>query len=87
MIKRIGDKVYVVRDTKKYLVNHPTNGDGQIPGRQLAQIAQGDYGDLVREIYEAQEQVAAPHRFAWRGIINSLGDFSEVLPPTNPTPL
>lgn len=77
------NKVYFIKDDKKYLISHPEHG-AEVPGRQLAQIARGDYGELVQEIYEAQEVENLPHRFAYQGIINSLGDFAQVLPPTAP---
>lgn len=81
-----GEKAYLVWGEKKYRLNHPDHG-GTIPSRQLRQIANGDYGPLVKAIYEAQAKIGVPHRFAWTGIANELGDFTEVLPPTKPKPV
>lgn len=83
-ILKKNDKVYLVKDDKKYLISHPQHG-AEVPGHQLAQIARGDYGELAQEVYGAQEVENFPHRFAYQGIINSLGDFAQVLPPTNPS--
>jgi hypothetical protein len=84
MVIRENGKIYLVKDGLKYMINNPEHGE-VLPPRQLAQIAHGDYGQLVKEIYEAQKSEGLPHRFAWRGIVNSLGDFNEVLPPTRPS--
>jgi hypothetical protein len=83
-INRIMKKIYFEYGGVRYLVNHPTNG-AVLPERQQTQVARGEYGPLVKGIFEAQTACGAEHRFAWRGIINALGDFEEVLPPTKPS--
>jgi len=80
------EKVYVEFEGMRYLINHPDHGM-VIRGRQLALIALGEYGELPKAIYEAQAAHGIPHRFAWRGIENSLGDFGWVSPPTKGRPV
>ncbi len=82
--KEKNSRIYLVREDKKYLINSLELGQ-IITGRQLAQIANGEYGELVKAIYEAQEEIGVAHRFAWTGIINSMGDFAKVLPPCKPS--
>lgn len=85
MIRKLEDgRIYLVIGDKKYLINHPRFGE-IITGRQLGQIEHGEYGGLPKAIYEAQKEVGVPHRFAWTGIINSMGDYAKVFPPCKPS--
>lgn len=76
---------YLVWGDKAYRLDHPTNGD-KIPGRQADHCLRGRYGPLVQAIAEAQLALGLPIRMAWRGVVNSLGDYAEVFPPTLPVP-
>jgi len=79
------EKIYVEFEGMKYRLGLP---HGEIvEGRQLAQIGRGEYGELPKRIYEAQAANGLPHRFAWRSVINAIGDFSEVMPPTAGKPV
>lgn len=71
------------------------NGDpardrtGELPGvelapRQLAFARQGDYGPVAQAWAAAHDERGIVPRFAYRGIMNELGDHAEVSPAFNP---
>lgn len=57
---------------------------GEIDGRQVGFVLSGGYGEVVQAWARAAQEVGAPLRFAWRGVINSLGDHASVSPPWKP---
>ena len=64
---------------------------GELPGeelepRQLAQVRRGDYGPVAQAWAAAHDEREIVPRFAYRGIMNALGDHAEVSPAFNPHP-
>lgn len=65
--------------------------DGELPGveldrRQLAAVRLGDYGPVAQAWAAAHDARGIVPRFAYRGIVNALGDHAEVSPAFNPRP-
>jgi hypothetical protein len=66
--------------------SYAIGGDGgvELEGRQYQQVLRGDYGEVVQAFALAAQECGITPRFAWRGVINSMGDHGNVLPPYNP---
>lgn len=58
----------------------------ELAGRQLAFARQGDYGPVAQAWAAAHDARGIVPRFAYRGIVNALGDHAEVSPAFNPRP-
>ena len=59
----------------------------ELDARQRGHAADGQYGADVRAWHQACGIVGVAARFAWTGIVNSLGDHGSVSPPVKPFPL
>lgn len=57
-------------------------GGSPLGGRQAAGVFAGEYGETVRLFAEAWRTAlpGIPPRFAWSGVVNSLGDHTDVGP-------
>lgn len=50
--------------------------------RQQNFILNGSYGDLVQTYAQVALDLGCECRLNWTGVVNALGDFAEVYPPT-----